>query len=189
MEFAVAQSFSKNFGLYGERVGALHVATRTRRGAARVEAGLKRISRAEITSCPGFGAKIVATVLKDAGLREQWLRDLQTMSGRLREMRGRLCEELKRRETPGGWGHVLSDVRAFSRILTLHPFSLSLSLYGVLIVSVADESFVCTRLACSPLRGSRRSRSRRLKRGSMSTCCRTGGSRLRAVSGCYGWSR
>lgn len=25
MEMAVAQSFSKNFGLYGERVGALHI--------------------------------------------------------------------------------------------------------------------------------------------------------------------
>ncbi|KAF5704414.1 aspartate aminotransferase [Fusarium mundagurra] len=110
IEFAVAQSFSKNFGLYGERVGALHVVTRNNDTAAKVETTLKQISRAEITSTPGFGAKVVATIYQNPGLREQWHRDLDTMSSRLRDMRMQLYEELMKRGTPGDWGHLLTDV-------------------------------------------------------------------------------
>ncbi|KIM92880.1 hypothetical protein OIDMADRAFT_173656 [Oidiodendron maius Zn] len=114
MEFAVAQSFSKNFGLYGERVGALHIVTRTRDSAAKVEGVLKTISRAEITSAPGFGAKVVATIIQNPTLRGQWQDDLKTMSGRLRDMRKRLYDELTKRHTPGNWGHLLTDIGMFS---------------------------------------------------------------------------
>jgi aspartate aminotransferase len=110
MEFAVAQSFSKNFGLYGERVGALHVVARSPDSAAKVEAKLKKIQRAEITSTPSFGAKIVATIVQDATLREQWHQDMRTMSGRLQDMRKRLHAELIKRSTPGNWDHLLTDV-------------------------------------------------------------------------------
>ncbi|KAF9768359.1 hypothetical protein IL306_014360 [Fusarium sp. DS 682] len=114
IEFAVAQSFSKNFGLYGERVGALHIVTRNQNTAARVEAALKQISRAEITSTPGFGAKVVATIVQNPELREQWQQDLDTMSSRLRDMRRRLYDELTKRDTPGNWGHLLTDIGMFS---------------------------------------------------------------------------
>jgi aspartate aminotransferase len=110
MEFAVAQSFSKNFGLYGERVGVLHIVTRTRNSAAKAELALKTLSRAEITSTPAFGAKVVATILQNPLLRKQWQEDLTTMSGRLREMRKRLYNELIKRNTPGNWAHLLTDV-------------------------------------------------------------------------------
>ncbi len=110
MEFAVAQSFSKNFGLYGERVGALHVVARSPESAAKVEAKLKKIQRAEITSTPSFGAKMVATIVQDPTLREQWHQDLRTMSGRLQDMRKRLHDELTKRNTPGNWDHLLTDV-------------------------------------------------------------------------------
>ncbi|RMJ24547.1 hypothetical protein PHISP_04588 [Aspergillus sp. HF37] len=109
IEFAVAQSFSKNFGLYGERVGVLHVVTRNRASATKLESILKTIARAEITSSPGFGAKVVATIMQTTALREQWQRDLETMSGRLRDMRRKLYDGLTRRATPGNWGHLLTD--------------------------------------------------------------------------------
>ncbi|KKO98974.1 aspartate aminotransferase [Trichoderma harzianum] len=114
IEFAVAQSFSKNFGLYGERIGALHVVARNQETAAKVEATLKQISRAEITSTPGFGAKVVATIVQNPELRKQWQQDLNTMSGRLRDMRKRLHDELTKRETPGNWRHLLTDIGMFS---------------------------------------------------------------------------
>ncbi|KAK4236137.1 pyridoxal phosphate-dependent transferase [Achaetomium macrosporum] len=114
MEFAVAQSFSKNFGLYGERVGALHIVTRSNESAAKAEAKLKKIQRAEITSTPSFGAKIVATIVQNPALREQWQQDLQTMSGRLQDMRKRLYDELTKRNTPGNWSHLLTDIGMFS---------------------------------------------------------------------------
>ncbi|KAJ8121893.1 hypothetical protein ONZ43_g1773 [Nemania bipapillata] len=110
MEFAVAQSFSKNFGLYGERIGALHLVVDNRNIAARVEETLKRIARAEITSPPGFGAKIIATVMQTSALREQWQQDIKTMSSRLQNIRQRLYDELTKRSTPGNWGHFVTDV-------------------------------------------------------------------------------
>lgn len=117
----MAQSFSKNFGLYGERVGVLHVVANTRDAAARVEGQLKRISRAEITSTPGFGAKLVASILGDPALRALWQHDLETMSGRLADMRRRLYEGLTRRKTPGSWGHLLTDVSFELSLLPLPP--------------------------------------------------------------------
>lgn len=110
LEFCVAQSFSKNFGLYSERVGALHVVTHSAAIAARVAGKLQRLQRAEITTAPAFGARVVARVLGDAALYQQWEEDLLRMSGRMRRMRERLVEELRARGTPGEWGHVLSEV-------------------------------------------------------------------------------
>lgn len=110
MEFAVAQSFSKNFGLYGERIGALHIVTCNEENAGKVEAVLKKISRAEITSTPSFGARVVATIFHTPELKEQWYADLKTMSGRLGDMRKRLHDGLIHRNTPGNWGHLLTDV-------------------------------------------------------------------------------
>lgn len=83
-----------------------------------MEEVLKTIARAEITSPPGFGAKIVATIVKTPDLREQWQRDMKTISGRLRNIRKRLYDELTKRGTPGNWGHFVTDVsisRPYSR--------------------------------------------------------------------------
>ncbi|KAI0102037.1 aspartate aminotransferase-like protein [Nemania sp. FL0031] len=114
IEFAVAQSFSKNFGLYGERLGALHVVAGNRDVAEKVGAVLKRIARAEITSPPGFAAKLVATIVQTPELREQWQRDMKTMSSRLRNIRQRLYDELTKRDTPGNWDHLVTDIGMFS---------------------------------------------------------------------------
>ncbi|OAA66679.1 aspartate aminotransferase [Niveomyces insectorum RCEF 264] len=109
IEFAVAQSFSKNFGLYGERVGALHIVSRDSDAAVRVEGALQTVYRAEITASPGFGAKIVSTIFQTPDLKRQWQQDLKTMSGRLKYMRRRLYDELSKRSTPGNWDHLLTD--------------------------------------------------------------------------------
>jgi aspartate aminotransferase len=71
---------------------------------------LTRLSRAEITTAPINGAKIVAKVLGDEILKAQWLDDLRHMSDRMRSMRVRLVDSLRTQQTPGSWDHVLSDV-------------------------------------------------------------------------------
>ncbi|KAL1614290.1 hypothetical protein SLS54_009857 [Diplodia seriata] len=114
MEVAVAQSFSKNFGLYGERVGALHIVTQSAEVMSKVVGKLTRLQRAEITSPPAYGARIVARILGDARLMDQWQDDLDTMSGRMKQMRKRLYEELKKRDAPGSWDHILSEIGMFS---------------------------------------------------------------------------
>ncbi|KAH8592172.1 pyridoxal phosphate-dependent transferase [Bisporella sp. PMI_857] len=114
LEMLVAQSFSKNFGLYGERVGALHVVCRTEGTRSKILNVLKRLSRAEITTPPINGAKIVAKVLGDKDLKQQWQNDLLHMSDRMSSMRERLVDALRKRQTPGSWDHILTDIGMFS---------------------------------------------------------------------------
>lgn len=69
---AVAQSFAKNFGLYGQRVGTLSLVTASAEERERVESQLKMVARPMYSSPPKHGALIVQTILKDAQLRAQW---------------------------------------------------------------------------------------------------------------------
>ena len=62
----VSQSFAKNMGLYGERVGALHVVCQDKETSTRVLSQLKQIIRANISSPPIHGARIAERVLSDA---------------------------------------------------------------------------------------------------------------------------
>lgn len=71
---------------------------------------LTRLSRAEITTPPINGARIVAKILGNGELTAQWLADLAHMSERMRSMRKKLVEGLQKRGTPGSWEHILTDV-------------------------------------------------------------------------------
>lgn len=114
MEFAVAQSFSKNFGLYGQRAGALHLVTAGGEGDGKtpqvVLANLAHLVRGEYSMAPRGGSEIVRTVLGSKELREKWGQDLQVMSGRIKTMRSALYDELVKLDTPGKWEHILHQV-------------------------------------------------------------------------------
>lgn len=114
LEMAICQSFSKNFGLYGERVGALHLITADQKSAAPVMSHLVRLQRAEISNPSQFGSRIVASVLADANLFSEWLLNIKTMSSRVLEMRSALYKELVALGTPGDWSHIVQQVGMFS---------------------------------------------------------------------------
>lgn len=114
LELAVAQSFSKNFGLYGQRAGALHVLLARPAAQPRALSQLVRLVRGEFSTTPVHGARIVAAILADPQLREQWLADLNVMAARIKQMRARLHAELKRRGTPGSWQHIVDQIGMFS---------------------------------------------------------------------------
>jgi aspartate aminotransferase len=120
----VAQSFSKNFGLYGERVGALHVVCRTEIAKSKTLSMLSRLSRAEITTCPINGARIVAKILGDEELKQQWQRDLLHMSSRMKSMRKRLVDALLKHQAPGSWDHILTDVSNLISLNMTHHIKL-----------------------------------------------------------------
>ena len=86
-ELAVCNSFSKNFGLYNERVGALTMVADTAEQARCVESQLKQVARAAYSNPPGHGAAIVTTILQDGALRRQWEDELAEMRKRIRRMR------------------------------------------------------------------------------------------------------
>jgi aspartate aminotransferase len=74
---------------------------------------LVQLSRAEITSCPSYGARIVAEILDDEQLYNQWLNDLIYMSNRMKVMRESLYQGLVRRRVRGPWQHLLSDASSY----------------------------------------------------------------------------
>ncbi|OBT54890.1 hypothetical protein VE04_04886 [Pseudogymnoascus sp. 24MN13] len=80
LEMGIAQSFSKNFGLYAERVGALHLKTTSAKATHNLVSLLEQLTRSDFTSPPAYGARIVALVLNDEDLFAKWVLDLKTMS-------------------------------------------------------------------------------------------------------------
>ncbi|KAF4125408.1 aspartate aminotransferase, cytoplasmic [Geosmithia morbida] len=110
----IAQSFSKNFGLYGERVGAFHLVLPRSTPPAGPKSRLVRLIRAEISNAPLFGSRIVHTILSDSGLRHMWLGDLRTMSTRINEARRLLRQGIAKRPGTGDWSHLTSQIGMFS---------------------------------------------------------------------------
>jgi len=113
MEMCVAQSFSKNFGLYGQRAGAFHLVMNDPCPNAkdRVLSTLSQIIRSEYSVSPRYGSTIIRTILEDPTLSKGWLADLAIISGRIKSMRIALYDELCRLHTPGSWVHVVDQVR------------------------------------------------------------------------------
>ncbi len=93
-ELLIASSFSKNFGLYNERVGVLTVVCNDVESADKVFSQLKIAVRTAISNPPAHGEKIVTTVLGDPALRAQWEQELAEMRDRILEMRKLLVEKL-----------------------------------------------------------------------------------------------
>lgn len=86
-ELLVAHSFSKNFGLYGERVGALSIVTADGELSKRVGSHIKQLIRGNYSMPPLQGQRIVKTILSDAKLKEEWHHELANMRVRIQEMR------------------------------------------------------------------------------------------------------
>lgn len=55
MEICVAQSFSKNLGLYGQRVGAFHVVCSNPDAAKKVASQIVELQRGEFSTPPAYG--------------------------------------------------------------------------------------------------------------------------------------
>ncbi|KOS18250.1 Aspartate aminotransferase [Escovopsis weberi] len=117
-ELVIAQSFAKNFGLYGERAGCFHYVAAPHADAAatatRVGSQLAILQRSEISNPPLYGARIAGTVLNDAKLFSEWEDNLRTMSGRIIEMRHALRSKLEALGTPGTWNHITDQIGMFS---------------------------------------------------------------------------
>jgi aspartate aminotransferase, cytoplasmic len=112
--FLLAQSYSKNFGLYGERAGMLSAVCATAESAAAVASQLKSIARGMYSNPPKHGALIVNTVLNDDELRAQWIVELKSMAQRIADMRAALHAALVERKTPGDWSHITGQSGMFS---------------------------------------------------------------------------
>ena len=72
MEVMITQSYSKNFGLYGERIGALVAVTANADAAAQLHSQVKVIARGMYSNPPSFGARLVCKIMGDKAMYQQW---------------------------------------------------------------------------------------------------------------------
>lgn len=107
-------SFSKNFGLYSERTGAVHATVESKEAGQAVVGHLKKVARAMYSNPPAFGARVVATVLGDDQLRQEWFDTLKIMSSRINDMRLALKAKLDALNTGRDWSHITSQIGMFS---------------------------------------------------------------------------
>lgn len=114
MEMIIACSFSKNFGLYGERVGALHIITRTTDQAETVATILRAVARCLYSTCPSYGSRIVSYILSDEERKNAWKRECAAMAHRLNDIRANLHAELVQHNVKGKWEHVRTQRGMFS---------------------------------------------------------------------------
>lgn len=86
-EVIVASSYSKNFAIYRERVGAITLIGSDADAVSRAFGHLMPVIRTNYSMPPDHGAAVVAHVLSDAGRRAGWERELATMRNRINGIR------------------------------------------------------------------------------------------------------
>jgi aspartate/tyrosine/aromatic aminotransferase len=113
-ELLACSSFSKNFSLYRERVGALFGMAPTAAAAASVQSQFEKVIRANYSNPPGHGAEVVAKILRDPALRKQWEGEVATMRNRINGMRQALVKALKQQGVPGDYSFIERQRGMFS---------------------------------------------------------------------------
>ncbi|WP_404811317.1 amino acid aminotransferase [Actinobacillus pleuropneumoniae] len=94
-ELLIASSYSKNFGLYNERVGAFTLVAENADVANKAFTQIKSIIRVLYSNPAAHGANAVARVLGDEALRAEWVAELDEMRDRIKGMRNRMVQLLK----------------------------------------------------------------------------------------------
>jgi len=94
-ELLIANSFSKNFGLYNERIGAVTLVAEDKATADRSFSQIKKTIRSNYSNPPAHGGLIVSTILADDALRAEWEAELTEMRQRIAQMRTLFVESLK----------------------------------------------------------------------------------------------
>jgi aspartate aminotransferase, mitochondrial len=110
----LAQSFAKNFGLYGERCGTFSIVCRDATQRDLVMSQLKLVVRPMYSSPPKHGAAIVKTVLCDEILTAQYYEECKLMASRIQKMRTALVETLGKVGSTHDWSHVASQIGMFA---------------------------------------------------------------------------
>lgn len=113
-ELMVCSSFSKNFGLYCERVGALTIVAKDQASAKTVQSQIKVCIRSNYSNPPAHGAELVTAVLGDHELRKEWEQEVAQMRNRINGMRELLVKTLKAKGVPGDYSFITRQRGMFS---------------------------------------------------------------------------
>jgi aspartate aminotransferase len=113
-EALVAVSFSKNLGLYRERVGALIVVSGNEPRAGVVQSHMLQIARSIYSMPPDHGAAIAARIFAEPALKELWIAELAVMRNRIKDMRRLLAAQLRSATGGGGFDFIEAQHGMFS---------------------------------------------------------------------------
>ncbi len=114
VKLALAQSYAKNFGLYGQRIGCFSLVCDSKQEANIVEGHVKFIARAQYSNPPKYGAHLVDIVLSDPTLTAEWHRELKIMSERISSMRQALYDGIKAKGSTSNWDHIIKQIGMFA---------------------------------------------------------------------------
>lgn len=114
LEVFTCQSFSKNMGMYGDRIGCCSAVCSTEHGAAVVRGLFEKTARPLYSNPPRRPSRVAHRVLTDPVLRSEWETELKGMADRIISMRQLLFDELRRLGTPGKWDHIVQQIGMFS---------------------------------------------------------------------------
>jgi aspartate aminotransferase len=113
-EVLCAVSCSKNFGLYRERTGALHMISATTGAAQATFTQLVRLARGIWSMPPDHGAAIVHGILGDTGLARAWAEELTVMRRRIKGLRRAVVEQLRAHCPRRDFGFIAAQHGMFS---------------------------------------------------------------------------
>jgi aspartate aminotransferase, mitochondrial len=110
----LCQSFAKNFGIYGQRAGALSLVTGSAKETETVMSRLKQLARPIYSNPPIHGARLVDIVLSNKDLTTEWHQELKVMSGRMADMRKGIVDKLKQHGSTHSWKHITDQIGMFA---------------------------------------------------------------------------
>lgn len=112
----VCQSYAKNMGLYGERVGALAIVANSPEAAATIQTNITtRIIRPMYSSPPVHGSRLATVLLTDPELNAEWRTELKVMANRIISMREQLVAALVAKGQPlNKWKHISDQIGMFA---------------------------------------------------------------------------
>ncbi len=113
-EMIICSSFSKNFGLYCERIGALSIVAADKKAADTVQSQVKATIRSNYSNPPAHGGELVVAVLSDPELEKLWRGEVDQMRDRINGMRKLLVEQLKAKGVPGDFSFITRQRGMFS---------------------------------------------------------------------------
>ncbi len=114
LEILICNSFSKNFGLYGERVGGITAVAAEESTADAMLSQIKATIRTTYSNPPLHGAAIVNTVLGDDSLRQSWLSELAEIRTRIQKLRGQFVEQMKQLVPDRDFDYINRQIGMFS---------------------------------------------------------------------------
>lgn len=113
-ELLVANSFSKNFGLYNERAGAFTIVAKESAIAQQAFSQVKSIIRGIYSNPPSHGALVVATILQDPELNQAWQQEVADMRERIKTMREAFVAGLVEKGVEQDFGFISEQNGMFS---------------------------------------------------------------------------